>query len=290
MRWKKLLRVGLSFSCRKIRSRKQLVNPVSFDHDGASPLRKRKAVGAESKNTVDTVKVTCYHASHWLQETATRYVASSTVCMSRCQQGQTGRHQVALEGHRQPGGYTRSWLVGLTGLLGTCLKWWDLIQPCWVIDHYWQLQNQNQRWRRHESSNISELFQETAFPLNDSGSMKWLSGSERLATAELGKRVENISECTQSVFLEPSTAVELRSLQCFTCQTLWLSQLLGYCSFHYHHQDYTRSLWRLWLDTSCSVMQHPNRMTEQNNSSESSHWKQLLTSAEMKKTDHDGSN
>lgn len=108
MRWKKLLRVGLSFSCRKIRSRKQLVNPVSFDHDGASPLRKRKAVGAESKNTVDTVKVTCDHDSHWLQETATRYVASSTVYMSRCQQVQTGRHQVAPEGHRQPVGYTRS--------------------------------------------------------------------------------------------------------------------------------------------------------------------------------------
>lgn len=34
MRWKKLLRVGLSFSCKKIRSRKRLVNTASFDQDG----------------------------------------------------------------------------------------------------------------------------------------------------------------------------------------------------------------------------------------------------------------
>lgn len=36
MRWKKLVRVGLSFSCKKIRSRKQLINTVPFDQEGTN--------------------------------------------------------------------------------------------------------------------------------------------------------------------------------------------------------------------------------------------------------------
>lgn len=63
MRWKKLFRAGLSFSCKKIRGRKELVKTASFDQDGVSLLRRGQTVQAQGKTVVDTARVARDRAS-----------------------------------------------------------------------------------------------------------------------------------------------------------------------------------------------------------------------------------